>query len=134
MIEKKLNLLILESSKVIAAGLVEIITGFERFNEILYAPTFDKPINLLLSDRVDIVLCSIVLTVENVKSLNELRSICKPFYFIALANSPQDEYSKKYPYLTFDSFINASEEPRKIGNLIIETAYRLKKGCLSFQP
>lgn len=93
--EKKLNILILQSSKAIAEKLVETIMDIEEVEDILYAPTFDKPINMLLSAKVDIVLCGISLTDENVARLNKLRSVCKPFSLIVLSDNIKDDYKEK---------------------------------------
>jgi DNA-binding NarL/FixJ family response regulator len=129
--KKKLNFLILESSKIVAARLVDLIMHFEETNEILYAPTFDKPINLLLSNKVDIILCSIALTDENVARLNELRCICRPFYFIVLSNSVQEECSNKHPNLTVDAFFVISEVVEKLPDIISEASFALTRQALA---
>src|SRR3954452_17949504 len=98
--ERKLNVLILENSKVIAVRLVETIMEMEEIGEILHAPTFDKPIHLLLSNKIDIVLCSISLSDDHVTKLTELRSLCKPFSFIVLSHDNVKDYAKKYTRLT----------------------------------
>ncbi|MCW3109314.1 MAG: hypothetical protein JWQ09_3820 [Segetibacter sp.] len=126
-VEKKVNVLILESSKVIAARLVDIIMDLEEIDEVLYAPTFDKPVNLLLSDRVDIVLCSIALNDENVAKLIELRAVCKPFSFIVLFNNTQHDYIKKYADLPVDYFLNTGKELEKLPEIILQTTLALDK-------
>lgn len=123
--EIKLNVLILESSKVIAVRLVETIMKMEEIGEILHAPTFDKPINLLLSNRIDIVLCSITLEDDDVTKLTELRSLCKPFSLIVLSNGNLPDYTKKYAGLTVDYFLDAAKSPEKLPGVIIEAAHAL---------
>src|SRR4051794_12093551 len=79
---KKLNILILDSCKVAASRLLEILMGYDQINEILYAPSFDKPINLLLSHRVDIVICNLRLTKENITKLFSLQQNFIPFCLV----------------------------------------------------
>jgi two-component SAPR family response regulator len=117
-LERKVKVLILESSKAIAAGLVNMMMGLEEIEEILYAPTFDKPIHLLLSGRVDIVLCSLELTDENVVKLTELQSVCKPFSFIVLFKDVVPDYTKKHPGLSVDHFLDTGKELEKLPETI----------------
>src|SRR5438128_4420197 len=123
--ERKLNVLILENSKVTAVRLVETMMELEEIGEILYAPTFDKPINLLLSNRVDIVLCSISLSDEDATKLAELRSLCKPFSLIVLSHDNVQGYTKKYTGLTVDYFLETSKCSEKLPGIIIEVANAL---------
>jgi DNA-binding NarL/FixJ family response regulator len=126
-LERKLNILILESSKVIAERLVDIIMELGEIEEILYAPTFDKPINLLLSNRVDIVLCSIALDDNNVAKLSELRKNCKPFSFIVLFNNIQPGYIHNCRDLPIDYLVNTSENLENVPDIIIQATLELDK-------
>lgn len=127
MLEKKVNVLILESSKVIAARLVDMIMDLEEIDEILYAPTFDKPINLLLSDRVDIVICNIALNNENVAKLTELRGVCRPFSLIVLFNKTEHDYVKKFADLSVDYFLDTRKELEKLPEIILQATLALNK-------
>lgn len=123
--ERKLNVLILENSKVIAVRLMETIMELEEIDEILYAPTFDKPINLLLSNRVDIVLCSISLSDDDVTKLAELKSLCKPFSLIVLSQGNVRDYTKKYAGLPVDYFVDISTCLEKLPAVLIDASYAL---------
>lgn len=127
MIEENLNVLILEHSKDIAEKIVKTLRNIEKTGDILYAPTFDKPINMLLSAKVDIVLCGISLTEENVDRLNKLRAICKPFFLVVLFESTKDDYTKKHPYLSVDFFVNRDEELERLPCIIVQAARSFNK-------
>ena len=118
--ERGTGVLLLERSKEVAAGLVDIISSLEEIDEILYGPGFDKPINLLLSGRVDIVLCSLSLSDENVAKLAELRAVCKPFLFIVLFKDVKPGYIKKHPDLAVDYFLDTGRHLAKLPQVIID--------------
>jgi len=123
MIEEKVNVLILEHSKVIAERIVKTLTNIEKIGDILYAPTFDKPVNLLLSNRIDVLICGIELTDENIAKLNDLRAECKPFLFIVLSGDIQPRYTKKHPSLSVDYFLNVSKDLETLPAIIIQATY-----------
>jgi hypothetical protein len=124
--KRGVNVLIIESSKANAARLIEIIMELEEINEILYAPSFDKPINLLFSGRVDIVLCSITLADENVAKLRELRAVCRPFYFVGLFKNGLEDHAKKQP-LFADHLLNTEDAAAQLTNIIITAINALNK-------
>jgi DNA-binding NarL/FixJ family response regulator len=123
MIEEKLNVLILEHSKATAEKIVKTLRNIEKIGDILYAPTFDKPVNLLLSNRIDVLICGIELTEENAEKLNKLRGVCTRFFFIALSGDGKPGYTKKNPSLSVDYFLNSRKELEKLPAIIFQAAH-----------
>jgi DNA-binding NarL/FixJ family response regulator len=122
---KKLNILILESSKVAARRLLEILMGYEEINEILYAPSFDKPIDLLLSQRVDIVLCNIHLTQENIAKLSSLQQKVIPFCLVVCSSLRQQVNLVANSNLVVDHYLDLEKESGKLIDIIAEYARTL---------
>lgn len=131
--ERGVNVLILESSKTVAVKLIEKIRNINLINEVLYGSAFDKPIKILLSNRIDIVICCIPLTNENVVKLNEIREVSKSFSLIVLTDSTREEYTKTHPHLSVDYFFNAIEGLEQFPEIIIQVAQGAAKTFNSYR-
>ena len=130
--ERGVNVLILERSKTVAVQLIERIRNIDLINEVLYGSTFDKPINILFSNRLNIVICCIPLTNENVTKLNEIREVCKSFLLIVLSGSTRQEYAKTHPYLSVDYFFNTVEELEQLPEIIMRLTHAGAKSLTNY--
>src|SRR3954451_5186898 len=125
--EERLNVLILESDKEIAKRLVEKLRYVEGIGDVLYAPGFQKPVNLLLTNQIDILICGAQPTEENLIKLNEIRAVCKPFFLVVLLDKITSEYAKTYPYLSVDFYVDRDEDFEKTVQIFVESAKNLGK-------
>ena len=125
--ERDVSVLVLESSKVVAAQMVELIKSIAGVNHIFYGATFEKPVHLLYSDKVDVVVCGLVLSDENLSKLIELRITCKPFCLM-LVTDDIEKYKEKYADLGIDFYLSYQRMSMELPELFIRAAE------ITFQP
>ena len=113
-----MNVLVLETSRVFALKLIETLRTFRAIDEVLYGSSLDKPINILYSNRFDIVICGIPLSKEDIETLNEIRKVCKPFCLIILSDDGIENYSKKHPCVSFDYLFDRTKVFRDLAQAI----------------
>lgn len=117
--KKKLKVLIVESSRVITERLITLVEDLEEVKDTLYASGFCNVPNLLISEKVDVVIWGISFTDEIINTLADVRKTLRPFLFIVLSDYGGQEYKKRFTNMSADHFLNKTRDFERIPELII---------------
>lgn len=115
---KKLNVLIVQNSRVITERLTLIIEDLPGVRDVFYASAIDKATNLLVFENIDIIIWGVPFTDGIIDTLAEIRKTIKPLFFIVLSHYTEQDYRKRFSRITADVFLNKLTDFDKIPELI----------------